>query len=197
MTCSKSSFSDVSGEPPHHLWALCPLLCISNHRPYNKGLSAQRRCLAWLQQSTAPPGPARLMLHAKIKVILAWNTFPVVYQSKQCEISRGTEMPATQSFILHVLPALTSWQQVHRSPLIHFKPLSAADSHFQLHLAVHKPCTGAPWKRGQQCSECFSHALSRDAHHCFGGTRDVVTPTFSLLLCAVRDLWAAPRNAVL
>lgn len=117
--------------------------------------------------------------------------FHRVYQSTQCEFSREIEMPATKSSVVCVLSSLAPQhlRASPKNPVIPFRLLSATDLHFQSRLAVRKPCTGDPRKGGEKLHQVFEPlTLSSNAHHPFGDTRGAVTPTFSLLLCAVRDL---------
>lgn len=72
-------------------------------------------------------------------------------------------MLATKSSLLHVLPFPAPWEQVHKSPTIHFRLLSAADLHFWLSLAVCKLCTGASLKRGEHLHQVFQ---SRSQQQC-------------------------------
>lgn len=91
------------------------------------------------------------------------------------------------------------WQQQPNEMKIHKDRISAQiccngfrlDSLARLvmHLEAHRPCTGDPWKGGEHLHQVFEPLTpSRRAAHPCGDGWDVGTPTFSLLLCAVRDL---------
>lgn len=131
--------------------------------------------------------------------------FHQVYQSKQCGFSRGGKPLTTKSSMLCVLPSLTLPMSDSKSTKICFDPIQTLSItfffyilHFWLHLEAHRPCTGDPRKGGEHLLEVFEPVTpSRSVPQACGDGWDVFTPTFSLLLCAVRDLWAAPRSAVL